>query len=375
MSLEDRIYDFIQSKREGTNWDFKEIPHANNAKLLHDILSMANCNCDDDRYVVLGVSDPKEGCQITGLTEGQTNRKQQTDLIDFLRKINFAGDIRPEVEIKTIQLEGIDIDVIIISNKPQKPYYITTDYGKGKPIVRAYHIYTRNLDANTPIDNSADLFDIEKMWRERFGLDLSPIDRMKNLLLKPKEWEKDLGNKNYAYHTQFPEFRIEFSELRETQEVFGYYYMNSKCFYGIALFMYKNTILFELDYLTVNEMSQFIGTPKAQYITFEKGRRNWYFYFDMSSLEGMFHYFITDGHLETDSRGCNHPFMYFKNAEEQLEFDEYLIGHNDAFFQLEVDDYSKLAKQAMEKNKFKSVIDPNFIGRVHKMYKKWKSLR
>ncbi len=371
MSFEEKIYNFILSKREGTNWDFKKIPHENNASLLHDIISMANCNYKDDRYIILGVSDPKVGCQIVGLKNGQKDRKEQTGIIDLLRTKKFAGNIRPEVEVRAINLENEEVDVIVILNKPNKPYYLIEDYRDRDKLVKANYIYTRILDTNTPIDKSSDLFHVEKMWRERFGLDLSPIERMKLLLKKPEEWFKDLGNKDYAYHKQHPEFRIEFSELREIREVYSFFYTNPKSYLGDVTFKYHSTTLFELEYLTVDEMRVNIGGPSPQRVYLEE-LDNWYYYYDLSSLDGIFHYFVTDGNIESTARGDRCQFLFFKNKEEQKEFDKYLKENQKEFMQMEPDFCATHAKEKMERNNFNIAVDPIFINKSRKMFDKWR---
>lgn len=370
-SLEEKIEHFIFLNKERTNWDFKKIPHENNACLLHDIISMANCDHKDDRYIILGVSDPNSasGCEIVGLTQGQINRKTQTNLIDFLREKKFAGDICPEVELRTINLQNKDIDVIVVLNKPNKPYYLTKDYKcKGK-VVRANYIYTRTLDANIPINESADLRRIEMMWKERFGLTLPPLERMKLLLKQPEDWFKDLGN--YAYHKQLPEFRIEFSDTEPIKEVYSFFYTNRNSFLGNAVLKYRSTILAELDYLFVDEMRLEIGKPKFKQIKLGN-LKNWYCYFDLSSLEGIFHYFLTDGECEKKSRSEDEcQFLFFKNIEEQEQFNKFLETNKEEFIEMKPDNIAIDAKKGMEEEDFKPNVDPIFINKSRKMYDKW----
>lgn len=171
--------------------------HENKAELLHDILCLANALHKGNKYLIFGVSDPREGCQIKGI-ENDAKRRSQTGTIDFLRSKPFAGDIRPEIELRTIEIEDHQIDILIIFDKPQKPYYLREEYRDRDKLIRANSIYTRNVDMNTPIDSSADIWFIELMWRERFGLDIQPGERMVNFLWKPEDWDKDIGNKKYA---------------------------------------------------------------------------------------------------------------------------------------------------------------------------------
>ena len=94
---------------------------------------------------------------------------------------------------------------------PHKPYFLIEDYRCNEKKVRAHHIYTRVGDTNTPITESAPPHEIERMWRERFGLDKPPLQRAKLYLEKPDSWtqesEDDSGDSTW-YHTTFPEFTL-----------------------------------------------------------------------------------------------------------------------------------------------------------------------
>lgn len=180
--------ELIASNREGPFWDFKQEHHNNKAELLHDILCLANSITKSNKYLIYGVTDPNVGCEIVGLES--KNRRTQTDIIDFLRSKRFAGDIRPEVEMQCHTIEGKQIDVLVIFDRREKPYFLKENYRHKQKTVFAQHIYTRNIDTNTPINSSADFHRIEGMWQERFGLDLQPAQRMLELLRHPEQWEK-----------------------------------------------------------------------------------------------------------------------------------------------------------------------------------------
>lgn len=369
MSLKNKINKLIISGREGNYWDFKQCPHENNAELLHDIISMANCLHKGNRYIILGVEDPQNGGEIKGLNSGQKNRKKQADIIDFLRSKQFAGNLRPEIELKTITIENNEIDIIIILDKPNKPYYIIEDYRDKEKCVKANYIYTRKLDTNTPINKSADIYDVEKMWRERFGLDLSPIERMRVLLKRPNEWFKDLGNKRYAYHKKSPEFHIEFSRPREITEVYNYFYTNPKSYLGEAIFKYHSTTLFELEYITVDEMRLFIAAPKTHCIRLDNDI--FYFYYNTSKLNGIFHYFLTNGDVDRTSRGNKCQFLFFRDEQEQKDFEKYLIKNKDSFIKTKPDFIATHAKEEIERDNIRIAGDPVKINKVRLMYEKW----
>lgn len=297
-----KIQNLINSKREGDYWDFKREPHENNAALLHDILCLSNSLYKGDKYLIIGVADPSENCEIVGLVNRQTNRKNQSDLIDFLREKPFAGGMRPEIEIETVVLNRCEIDVIIIKDRPFKPYYLTSDYRVKEKCVKANYIYTRVVDANTSINSSADLYYIEKMWYQRFGLDLTPSERFRQLLLKPDEWFEDFGNVDYAYHETFPEFRIELSEPEDLWEPFCEFYPNNKGFYGKALFKYQLNTLFELIYIYCDEMRIMLANPSTAYVKINN-EENWFFYYDLSSWDGAFLKFLHHRKNKFSSRG------------------------------------------------------------------------
>ncbi|MFY1612149.1 helix-turn-helix domain-containing protein [Macellibacteroides fermentans] len=321
--MKSKIQSFINSKRESDYWDFKREPHENNAALLHDILCLSNSLHKGDKYLIIGVSDPSESCVIIGLTNGQKNRKNQSNLIDFLRQKSFAGGLRPEIEIETILINEQEIDVLIIKDRPHKPYYLTSDFRDNDKCVKANHIYTRVVDTNTPINSSADLYYIEKMWHQRFGLDLIPSERFKRLLLKPNEWFKDFGNGNYAYHESFPEFRIELTEPEGMWEPYCEFYPNNKGYYGKAFFKYQLNTLFELNYVYCDEMRIMLANPRIQCVRINK-ERNWFYYYDLSNWDGAFHQFLHHQNNQFSSRGSEAPFLVFNNKENLIKFTKYL---------------------------------------------------
>lgn len=371
MDLKEVITNLIQSKREGEYWDFKRDPHDNNAELLHDILCLSNVIYSGPRYLIIGVSDPHDDCKIVGLSDHQKNRKKQSDVIDFLRTKNFAGNYRPELELKTITISKKAIDVIIIFDNPNKPYYICSNYRIKDKEVKANYIYTRTSDSNTPIDKSADIHIIERMWRQRFGLDLSPLNRLKQLLLEPSDWFIDLGNKSYAYHKIHPEFNIQFSEPERVIEPFGFYYPNETSFIGDAIFKYHNTILYESNYMYCDEMRVELVWPKTAHIW--NGKHNWFYYYDLSSLEGIFLYFLTQGRFNFSSRGGGAPFLIFTNQEKFTEFKKYLESNLEELETVNPGSESEIAAERKQKESCNLPTDPIFLGKVEKVYNKWKS--
>ena len=373
MNLQSEIIQLIQRKREGTYWDFKEKPHDNNASLLHDILCLANCIFKGNRYLIFGVTDPSEGCDIVGVTVGQAGRKNQVGFIDFVRAQKFAGDIRPVIELKTFAIENLEIDVLVIFDEPMKPYYLTASYRDREKEVKANHIYIRTHDTNTPIDKAADINLIEKMWYQRFGLDLTPLEKMKYYLTKPGEWTKDIGNTRVLYHNTFPEYTIEMSEVEPFWEVYSYFFTNEKSFLGTAKFKYHQTELFQLEYMYCDEMRITLPVPQNAYIRIGNSE-NWYYYYDLSSIEGVFLLYLTDASYSMISRGTGAPFILFENESLRKEFDEYLINNEAELNNIQVSFWGEQALKKMKQAGNDSVVDPFFLDKVKQLHDIWSKL-
>lgn len=154
MSLVQLINSFINKDSEGSYWDFKQSWHNNNADLLKDIICMANNTTIDmkDGYIVFGIED--KTYNIIGISE-DSNRKNQENIIGFLSSQIWSGEEIPQISVETIEIDGKEIDVLIIYNRPVTPYYLLKDYlktsgdGKNKTILRAGVIYSRIGDRNT----------------------------------------------------------------------------------------------------------------------------------------------------------------------------------------------------------------------------------
>ncbi|HDZ2017417.1 TPA: ATP-binding protein [Klebsiella pneumoniae] len=200
--MNETIEKLIASGKEGPWWDFKQTYHQNNAALVHDILCMANVLHDGDRYLIFGVTD--EGL-ITGVPE-DGKQINQANLIDLLRKVSFAEHHCPDIQLHHITLQHKVLAILQIRNVRMKPYYLTQDYSKEGKTVRAGVVYTRQQDANTPVNGCTSPGDVMAMWKERFDLDLVPTDRIVKLLLDYDNWEYDGFNE--AYYRLDPDYSI-----------------------------------------------------------------------------------------------------------------------------------------------------------------------
>lgn len=220
ISFEYRIIKLIESHREGDYWDFKQQWHANNADLLHDIICMANSLANRDCYIIIGVED--KTYNVLGVSDEK--RKNQQNVIDLLRqKPSWAGGYIPEVYVKPISIEDKKIDVVVVKQSDNTPFYLLEDYKKeGQPIYKGA-IYTRKGDTNTPKTETADLHDTELLWKRRFGLLYNPSQRAKFYLKDLDNWEVVEGETDksgkegsFLFYRPDPDYTVYFVYEDET---------------------------------------------------------------------------------------------------------------------------------------------------------------
>jgi hypothetical protein len=379
MNIADKnhIMDLIALKQEGAYWDFKRQWYSNNSDLLHDIICMANNLENRDGYIIIGVDEEKDFC-ICGVDHDGHNRKNTSNIVDFLRDKKFAGEIRPTVKVEIMICDNIEIDVLVIYSARHTPYYLTSEY-QG---VCANNIYTRIQDTNTPKNKSADVHHVEMLWKRRFGLDASVFDRFLILLDEAEQWEGSFGNYEPIYHKNFPEFRIE--EIADTLQYESYpqgaYYLNPTMSFIDMRLLYFNAEIKKIKTLTLDGRSIHIPCPQSKVLSFDKCR-DWSlfqcYYYDLTKLEGKLLKMMTSGTLEYHSRHFNkdiHLFLIFNNEEDQISFEDFAIKHQNEINIDSLEKSDKLAlaiKQANEYNGDKErVVQIAFISELYSLWRK-----
>lgn len=324
-NLRNEIAGLISLKKEGEFWDFKLKHHDNPVDLVKDITCLANTvRHKGSRYLVIGVCPDSH--QIIGIAAGET-RRSQADIISTLRNANFSAAHFPDIQLETVDINGQQLDVIVIADSPHKPYYLETDYIKNGKTMRAGVIYSRTQDANTPNDRSAPATDIEHMWRQRFGLDGTPLDRLKNYLVNFDGWEEI--NENNWHYKQFPEFTVCPTE-EETWEVqAGENWVrscpNPRAFVRPMVAKFHQTIIAKVCCIYFDEMR---GLIPAAHTTFVRDSDDlWFFSFSASELDFIFLQFFTrkNGHELLDQglsggRSAQLPIIVFSSDSEKTDF-------------------------------------------------------
>lgn len=317
MNLREEILELISLKQEGGYWDFKREWYHTDKKdnLLHDIICMANNQENHDAYIIIGIDE--ENDYLVQDISNDENRKNTQKIVDFLKDKPFAGGVRPLVYVEPLKIfnKGT-IDVIVIKNNYNTPFYLTKRYNK----VNANNIYTRVMDSNTPVDTSADLIHIEYLWKKRFRLISTPMEMVQYYLQFPQDWiYSPSGHKNEKkYYKYSPEYTIAYT-LCDDKDVNGYeYYLFNQPditphWRKIKLYYYQ-TKIGELQGICLYKGIYFSSVPDRSEIVLPEHNK-----FDLGIT---FHYFIKNSLNYTI-----HKFYYNydeASGEEKISHDKFM---------------------------------------------------
>ena len=337
--LYNEINNLIGIGTEGEYWDFKKEWHTKKADLLHDIICMANNIANHDAYIIIGVSDSKSasGIQINDVSN-DANRKDQQQLITFLRDKNFAGGVRPTVYLETIEFDNNHVDVVIIKNTNKTPYFLTKDF-KDDGILHANHVYTRIGDTNTPKDKTADLDKVEYLWRKRLGIDLTVNQRLLILLDNPTEWVGDFKDRDdVVYHSVYPEFQIKIVDKEEHDTNFS---EDNDIVQNLAAhnpdktqkvrrieITYHATVLFSDYVIYLDGFRYIMPIPSSGFVYIDKyhdvKRSLAYLYFDLLTIRGRLYKCLLSDWYSSESVGYSkRSYIVFNDELERKRFDDF----------------------------------------------------
>lgn len=291
--LKDQILYLRSLSQEGEYWDFKKEWYTDKSDLLHDIICMANNCSGKDGLIIIGIDEETDYSFVD--VSKDPNRKKTRDIVCFLRDKKFAGGIRPTVFVHAIKFGKYELDVIIIQNDKNTPYYLTENY-QG---VFLNNIYTRIGDTNTPKNKSADINVIEKLWRKHFGIDLSANEKVKHFLTKPEEWVDSKGG--YLYHKFYPEFTIRKDYDQNSRNAYEFFMFGYKevwpSLYRINIYCHQTLIEYMNGYY-LDGGRYFTSSPKISGFSLDEKEFDWdvsYRYYVKGSIEHIVHeFYITD---------------------------------------------------------------------------------
>lgn len=355
--LNNRISGLLKLRTEGTYWDFKQEWHSNNSDLLHDIICMANNLEDCDAYIIIGATNTGEVCGVP-----ETNRKNQQNVIDFLKDKAFAGGVRPTVYVQCLNIDDKPVDVIIVKNTANTPYYLDKEYDglyKG-------NIYTRIVDTNTPKNSNADIDKVEWLWKKRFGLVGNFEHRLKRILLSDGWVCEDRGEwQEHFFNEFYPEIRIDVNddetawqkENCTAHDCFFYLYGNimfwnlhdsekltRKCYdirwYGNRTRKFFTISAPKMDFDFVEPEYTFLNADLGILLknSFGSGLGAAYAYFTEDSIEYLLLHMMAPLQASTINskygyKGvfCSNVVPLFANKNEHSEFMDYVSGKREQF--------------------------------------------
>lgn len=315
----------LLKEHESDYLDFKQEWYKDTGCLILDILCMANSDVNSDRYIIIGYNEEqKQFCDIS------ENRLNQDNLCNLLCNANFNRI--PIVRIETLNISGNEIDIIIIKKNTNRPYYLFKDKQiktKHKTI-RAGVIYTRNGSVNTPIDQTATESQIADMWRERFGLLLSPKERLEIYVQDCNNWECNYDEERRTciwHYTSFPEFTFEYTIPSDMSDygsheradvVFAHSIGNS--YETSVKYKYHATILKSENLYICDKGRYYILQPKTDWL-----------YYNPDNYEDI-HVFVNNASLSNRGKtideidfnsshgGCHRQVTFFYNIKNSFEY-------------------------------------------------------
>ncbi|MEG1313159.1 MAG: ATP-binding protein [Bacilli bacterium] len=326
------IMSLINLQQEGSYWDFKREWYSSDKKadLLHDIICMANNLANRDAYIIIGINEDADYCVSSVVDD--PNRRNTQQLVDFLREKSFAGGVRPIVNVQSIKVEDAVIDIINIKNSFNTPFYLITNYQSVMPS----NIYTRIMDSNTPKNKSADISQVELLWKKRLGLLSTPLERMYLFLQNQSEWDESptdwLTSKRYYRYA--PEFVIEYT-LDDNGGAYQYYLFNQtdiRPHWREIRLYYHQTLLASMEGVCLDGGRYFSPTPLTDGISLSE-YHNWdivFKYFIKDTLKYTIHefYYKHDGDEETYSHNRFLECLLVFNSEMEKEnFKAFVIAN------------------------------------------------
>lgn len=328
-TLSNTIKSLIDMHQEGPYWDFKREWYLKekDSDLLIDIICMANNMANKDAYIIVGV-DEENSFAVIGV-ENDLNRRNTQMLTDFLRSKKFSGDNRPIVTVENLFLNEKEIDVIVIHNSLNTPFFLKDSY-KG---INANNIYVRLQDSNTPRNSSADYHHIEYLWKKRFGMLLTPIEKIKEYLCHPEDWENSPSIEDKKYYKYAPEYTIERTyEADDGRSGYEYYLFSQtdhRPHWCEIRVLFHQTVLEEIGGVILDGGRYFTSAP-SRYGFSINTPLSWdvsYGYFNQDSINYLIHEFYYFGREQGESKYSHDSYesclLIFRNEKEHQAFIDY----------------------------------------------------
>lgn len=331
LSLNEEVTNLIRLRQEGSFWDFKKQWYTNKSDMLHDIICMSNNLSNRTAYIIIGI-DEQQDYSIVDVS-CDPNRKNTQKLVDFLKDKKFAGGIRPVVHVESLHYSNGVIDTIVIENSSNTPFYLTAQY-EG---VRASSIYTRVMDTNTPIDKSADINHIEQLWRKRFHLDDTPIEKFRYYLRNPDDWNTIQDNNMGHFYKYSPEYTIT-CEKDESADGYEYYIfgqVNTNPSWWLITLRYHQTAIEQFQGIALDGGRSFVIAPRRAYDLLNTGVSSFGFYIQNDLRCRLLEFYHRKETSEEYSYcGYMRAIVVFRSEHEYKSFLNYVQTHMEEYHEI-----------------------------------------
>lgn len=331
LSLNEEVTNLIRLRQEGSFWDFKKQWYTNKSDMLHDIICMSNNLSNRTAYIIIGI-DEQQDYSIVDVS-CDPNRKNTQKLVDFLKDKKFAGGIRPVVHVESLHCSNGVIDTIVIENSSNTPFYLTAQY-EG---VRASSIYTRVMDTNTPIDKSADINHIEQLWRKRFHLDDTPIEKFRYYLRSPDDWNMIQDNNMGHFYKYSPEYTIT-CEKDESADGYEYYIfgqVNTNPSWWLITLRYHQTAIEQFQGIALDGGRCFVIAPRRAYDLLNTDVSSFGFYIQNDLRCRLLEFYHRKETSEEYSyRGYMRAIVVFRSEHEYKSFLNYVQTHMEEYHEI-----------------------------------------
>lgn len=325
------ILSLLNLKQEGAYWDFKREWYNEKQKtdLLHDIICFSNNLVNRDCYIIIGVDEEKDFSLHDIVSD--PNRKNTQKIVDFLKDKKFAGGTRPLVLVEPIKIYGVTIDVLIVKNSHNTPFYLTERFEGVSP----NNIYARVADTNTPIDRSADINHIEYLWQKRFHINETPINRIYHYLKQPEHWKvSPTDNEDVEFYEYAPEFTLR-SFQDESRDGYEYYLFSQTDprphWYNLEI-MYYQTVLDTFTLMLMDGARWSAIAPDHSYILdvydYSTVPGIYYSYYLKNSLKYILQQYLKgEEKAPYDYSKYMETILLYNNDEERQLFERYVLEH------------------------------------------------
>ena len=329
--MNEEVTNLIRLRQEGSFWDFKKQWYTNKSDMLHDIICMSNNLSNRTAYIIIGI-DEQQDYSIVDVS-CDPNRKNTQKLVDFLKDKKFAGGIRPVVHVESLHYSNGVIDTIVIENSSNTPFYLTAQY-EG---VRASSIYTRVMDTNTPIDKSADINHIEQLWRKRFHLDDTPIEKFRYYLRSPDDWNMIQDNNIGHFYKYSPEYTIT-CEKDESADGYEYYIfgqVNTNPSWWLITLRYHQTAIEQFQGIALDGGRSFVIAPRRAYDLLNTDVSSFGFYIQNDLRCRLLEFYHRKETSEEHSyRGYMRAIVVFRSEHEYKSFLNYVQTHMEEYHEI-----------------------------------------